>query len=87
MNSLESLNMQGNPVTKHPVYRLLAITALPNLTLFDGKPITSEDKTSAEVQLNKQNALLDLMLNNYIEINKLHYVIYFPPSFCLYFLF
>ena len=35
--NLESLNMQGNPVVKHPIYKALVLTALPNLTLHDGK--------------------------------------------------
>ncbi|KAL4494095.1 hypothetical protein ABPG72_016051 [Tetrahymena utriculariae] len=74
LDNLESLNMSGNPVTKHPIYRQLILTTLPNLQQLDGKVVTKEDKQIAEVQLKKQNSLLDLILNNYIEIRKLNYI-------------
>ena len=43
--------MKGNPVCKHPTYKLLVLSVLPNLTELDEIQIGSDDRDEAEIKI------------------------------------
>ena len=73
--NLEVLALNGNPVCKQHNYKNILVSNLQKLKLFDGKPVTIEERNEAEVRLRKEKGLLDLMLSNYCELIKLNSVI------------
>ncbi|KAL4455778.1 hypothetical protein ABPG74_003188 [Tetrahymena malaccensis] len=72
LNSLEQLNLSGNPIAKHPNYKIYLLTVLPNLKSLDGRPVSEEARLKAEIKAKQQTQLLQLMLRNYCEIIKLN---------------
>jgi len=60
--------MKGNPVCKHPTYKLLILSVLPNLTILDDKNVEIDDRTEAEIKIKMYSGLIEMMVSNYCEI-------------------
>ena len=61
---LETINLEGNPITKQPYYQHHVVSVLPHLSLFDGKAVNESLRAKAQaiVDFDTQR-LTDLCVN------------------------
>ena len=69
--SLQVLNLEGNPVTIWPFYRLHAILRMPKLKMLDSKEVKPAERESAPSILKEESEMLQLMFSNYFLQKKL----------------
>ena len=69
--SLQVLNLEGNPVTIWPFYRLHAILRMPKLKMLDSKEVKPAERESAPSILKEEGEMLQLMFSNYFLQKKL----------------
>lgn len=69
--NLRGLNLEGNPLTAAPHYRLRVVRMLPSLETLDGKPIKPSERRAAEVVLRKFDSVSNLMIANECRITQL----------------
>ena len=71
LSSLQVLNLEGNPVTIWPFYRLHTIDRLPKLKMLDSKEVKGAERDSAPGILKEEGEMLQLMFSNHFLQKKL----------------
>lgn len=71
LESLQVLNLEGNPVTIWPFYRLHTIHRLPKLKMLDSKEVKEAERESAPGILKEEGEMLQLMFSNHFLQKKL----------------
>jgi len=69
--SLQVLNLEGNPVTIWPFYRLHTIHRLPKLKMLDSKEVKPAERESTPGILKEEGEMLQLMFSNHFLQKKL----------------
>ncbi|KAL4534649.1 hypothetical protein Ndes2526A_g05532 [Nannochloris sp. 'desiccata'] len=71
LTTLEAVSLEGNPLTDLPNYRHRMISMLSKSPLhqLDGKPVTLEDKKTADAVCGVEDAMLNLAVNTTCLIN------------------
>lgn len=70
-SSLQVLNLEGNPVTIWPFYRLHTIHRLPKLKMLDSKDVKASERESAPAILQEEAEMLKLMFSNHFLQKKI----------------
>lgn len=84
--SLQTLNLENNPVTNVPNYRLHVVQRFPKLRMLDNKvliclqkPLTPQEVTSAERKIaestvKKEETMMNMIYNNWKLLQRLEKV-------------
>eukprot|EP01059_Diplonema_ambulator_P000208 TRINITY_DN10177_c0_g1_i7.p1 TRINITY_DN10177_c0_g1~~TRINITY_DN10177_c0_g1_i7.p1 ORF type:complete len:1069 (+),score=371.09 TRINITY_DN10177_c0_g1_i7:1002-4208(+) len=75
LTKLEVLNLQNNPVTQLPYYRLRMVSMCPRLTSLDNKEVGSRERTTASEVLRKEDEMLSTMYCQHTLIVKMSSVL------------
>jgi hypothetical protein len=68
---LEALSLEGNPCTKLPHYRARVLHMLPHLKVLDGRAITGDERRASAAALERDAAVMSVMLSNACLVHKL----------------
>lgn len=69
--ALRNASFVGCPVTKLPNYRAHVVHRIPWLNILDGKLIDEEQRSMAELKIEKERSVMAILIHNYCLLHKL----------------